>query len=86
MLPIAVLLAVLRSFVAPVVPVRLEEPTAVGVPATVQVMLAPGATVAGVTGEQVPTVTPVGRPVSEQLAAIAGKAGDAALEQAKVPL
>ena len=61
----------LVSLVAPVVTVTVDEPLAVGVPLTGQLMLALAATVAGGVGVQVPTVTPGGRPVTEQEAAVA---------------
>ena len=59
------------SLVAPDVAVTVVEPGAVGVPLMGQLMLDPGATAAGGVGEQAPTVTPGGRPLTEQLAAIA---------------
>jgi len=61
----------LVSLVAPVVTVTVDEPLAVGVPLTGQLMLAPAATVAGGTGVQAPTVTPAGSPLTEQVAAVA---------------
>ena len=56
------------SLVAPVVAVTVVEPDAVGVPLTGQLMLDPGATDAGGTGAQVPTVTPGGKPLTAQVA------------------
>ena len=49
---VAVLLAGLPSLVAPVVPVSVDEPVVVGVPETVQVILAPAATEVGGVGAQ----------------------------------
>lgn len=74
------LLARLGSFVAPVVPVTVTLPTVVGVPDTVQVMAAPGATVAGGAGEQT-VVNPAGKPLTAHEALVAAIAGAAALEQ-----
>jgi hypothetical protein len=82
---VAVLLAVFGSFAAPVVPVTAEELGAVGVPETVHVIEAPGATDAGGTGEHV-VVRPAGKPVMPQLAAVAAIAGAAAFEQVNVPV
>ena len=81
----AVLLAALPSLLALVVPLRVDAPTVVGVPETVQVIFAPAATVTGGVGAQT-TVKPAGRPATVQVAAVALKAGAAALEQVKVPL
>lgn len=67
---VAVLLAVLRSFVAPVVPVTVTVPAAVGVPETVQVMVPAVATLIGGVGEH-DDVSPAGRPEMAQLAASA---------------
>ena len=53
MVTVAALLAGLPSLVAPVVPAIVLDPMAVGVPETVQVIFAPGATVAGGGGAQV---------------------------------
>ena len=61
----------LVSLVAPVVTDAVVEPDAVGVPLTGQMMLAPAATVAGGRGEQAPTVTPGGRPVTVHVAFVA---------------
>ena len=61
----------LVSLVAPVVAVTVTLPEAVGVPLTGHEMLKPAATVAGGVGEQVPIVTPAGRPDTAQLAAAA---------------
>ena len=58
----------LVSLVAPVVAVSTIAPAAVGVPLTGQLMLAPAAM--GGLGEQAPTVTPGGRPLTEQVAAV----------------
>lgn len=67
---VAVLLAVFRSFVAPVVPVSVTVPAAVGVPETVHVIVPPAATLAGGVGEH-DDVKPAGRPDMAQLAASA---------------
>jgi hypothetical protein len=82
---VVVLLAVFGSFEAPVVPVTVDELVAVGVPETVHVIVAPGATETGGTGEHV-VVRPAGKPVTPQLAAVAAMAGAAAFEQVKVPV
>ena len=82
---VAVLLAELPSLVAPVDPTTVLEPTVVGVPETVQVIFAPGATEAGGVGEQ-DDVKPAGRPVTAQLAEVAVTAGASALAQLYVPL
>ena len=76
----------LTSLVAPVVAVTVLEPAAVGVPLTGQEMLAPMATVAGGKGEQVPTVTPGGKPATEQLAFVAAAVAPALLVHLIVPL
>lgn len=55
------LLPVLKSFDATVRPLSGNDPVTVGVPETVQTTDAPGATVAGVVGEQV-VVRPAGKP------------------------
>jgi hypothetical protein len=52
------------------VPGTVVLPFAVGVPETVQTMLAPAATVAGVLGEQL-AVSPGGRMPTEHVAAVA---------------
>lgn len=82
--PDAVLFAVFGSLLALVVPDTVAVPTAVGVPLTVQVIAAPGAMVAGGTGEHV-VVRPAGRPLTAQVAAVAATAGAAALVHVKVP-
>jgi hypothetical protein len=82
---VAVLLDVFGSFDAPVVPVTVELEGAVGVPETVHVIVAPGATLVGGVGEH-DVVRPAGRPVTAQLAAVAAIAGDAAFEQVNVPV
>jgi hypothetical protein len=70
---VAVLFAAFESSVAPVVPVTVDEPAAVGVPLTWQVTVAPTgtalpATHAALPGlmEHAPCVTPAGRPVTAQ--------------------
>jgi hypothetical protein len=80
-----VLFAVVTSLVAPVVPVSVTVPTAVGVPATVHVITPPGASgeLVGTVGTQV-DVKPGGRPATAQVAAVAATAGDAALVQLNV--
>jgi hypothetical protein len=72
----AVLFDGLPSFVAPVMPGTVVLPSAVGVPVTVQTMLAPAATVAGVDGEQL-AVRPAGRAPTEHVAAVALSVADA---------
>ena len=86
MVVVAVLLAVVLSLVAPVVPVTVELPMAVGVPETGHVIVPPGATDAGGTGVQAPAVTPAGRPATEQLAAVAVMKGEVPFVQVKEPL
>ena len=66
----ATLLAGLPSLPAPVVPVTVVVPVAVGVPETVQLMALPGATDVGGVGEHV-DVSPGGSAPTEQLAAVA---------------
>jgi hypothetical protein len=80
-----VLLAVLPSFEAPVVPDSVAAPGAVGVPETVHVMLAPGATAAGGTGEHV-VVNPAGNPETAHVAAVAANAGAGAAAHVNVPV
>lgn len=82
---LAVLLAVLGSFAAPVVPLTTDEPGVVGVPVTEQLMLAPGATVTGGVGVH-DAVRPAGKPVTPQAADVVATAGEAALVQVKVPV
>ena len=82
---VALLFAGLPSLVAPVVPVSVLEPTAVGVPETVQVNFAPAATVAGGVGAQL-VLRPAGKPLTAQVAAVADAVAAAALVQVKVPL
>ena len=74
-----------ESLVAPVVAVSVFAPTAVGVPLTGQEMLEPATTVAGVAGVHVPTVTPGGRPASEQDALVALAVAVALLVHLRVP-
>ena len=76
----------LVSLVAPVVTVAVTLPEVVGVPLTGHEMLAPTATLAGGTGEQVPTVTPGGSPVTEQVAERAEAVAVALLVHVMVPL
>ena len=76
----------LPSLVAPVVTAMVLFPAAVGVPLTEHEMLAPAATDAGGVGEQVPTVTPGGRPDTAQLASVALAVAEALLVHLIVPL
>jgi hypothetical protein len=82
---VAVLFKALPSFVAPVVPVTVELPGAVGMPVTVHEIDAPGATLVGGDGTHA-NERPDGRPLTAQVAAVAATAGDAALEQVNAPL
>lgn len=82
---VAVSLAGLLSLPAPVVPVSVLDPVLTGVPATVQVILAPAATVAGGVGEQV-VLRPAGRPLIAHDAFVALAVAVAELVQVKVPL
>ena len=75
----------LVSFVAPVEAVTVALPGAVGVPLTAHEMLLPAATVAGGVGEQVPTVTPAGRPETLHVAAKALAVAVALLVHLTVP-
>ena len=75
----------LVSLVAPVVAETVTLPEAVGVPLTGHVMLNPAATLAGGTGEQVPIVTPAGKPDTAQLAAAALAVAAALLVHLMVP-
>lgn len=81
---VAVLLAALPSLVAPVVPDRVDDPVVVGVPETVQVILAPAATETGGVGAHV-KLRPDGNPDTAQDALVAARAGEAALVQVNVP-
>ena len=76
----------LVSLLAPVVAVTVDGPDAVGVPLTGQLMLAPAATVAGGGGEQAPTVTPGGRPLTEHVALVALAVAAALFVHLIVPL
>ena len=82
---VAVLFALLPSFVAPVEPVSVLEPTETGVPETVHVITAPAATSLGTVGEQI-VLKPAGRPLSAHVADVAVAAGDAAFVHVNVPL
>lgn len=75
----------LVSFVAPVVTDAVVVAGAVGVPDTEQEIDAPIATVAGVVGVQVPTVTPTGRPEIEHVAFAAVAVAEAEFVQRMVP-
>ena len=83
---VAVLFAVLVSLVAPVVPVRVLVPLAVGVPDTVQVIEVFGATLIGCGPGAHDTVRPAGRPPTAHVAAVAVISGDGPLVQLNVPL
>lgn len=76
----------LASLTAPVVTVATVDPGAVGVPETGQTMLDPAATVAGGKGEQAPTVTPGGKPLTAHDALVALAVAAAALVHLIVPL
>ena len=82
---VAELLTGLPSLAAPVVPLRLAEPGAVGVPEMLHVMLAPAATDVGGTGTHV-VVRPAGKPLMAQVADVAVSAGEAAFVHVNVPL
>lgn len=83
---LAVLFAVLTSFVELVVPLTVAVPPVVGVPETEQVMVAPAASEAtGTAGEQPVTVTPAGSPVAAQVTPVAAMNGAAALVHVNVP-
>ena len=83
---VAVLLAALASLLAPVVPVIGLLATAVGVPDTVQVIDAPGATLMGCgPGEHV-YVRPAGKPLTAHVADVAVTSGDVPLVHLNVPL
>lgn len=81
----AVSLAGFKSLEAPVVPLMVALPTAVGVPETVHVIDAPAANgvAVGTVGEQL-CVKPAGRPVTAQEAPMAAAAGAAALAHLNV--
>ena len=83
---VAALLPVVASLVALVVPVRVEEPTVVGVPETVHVMTPPTARLAtGGIGEH-DVVKPAGNPLMAHVALVAAIDGAAAFEHVNVPL
>lgn len=81
---VAVLFAGVASLLAPVVPVNVELPGVVGVPETVHVIVAPGATLTGGTGEQT-VVKPAGSPAMAHVAPVAVISGAAPFEHVKVP-
>jgi hypothetical protein len=82
---VAVLFTALPSLPAPVEPESADVPNAVGVPETVHVIAAPGASeAAGTVGEHV-VVKPAGKPASAQLAFVAAIAGAAAFAHVNVP-
>lgn len=76
----------LMSLAAPVEAVAVDDPAAVGVPDTAHEMLAPAATVTGGVGVHAPTVTPGGKPETEQLADAALAVAVALLVHLIVPL
>jgi hypothetical protein len=80
----AVLLAAFGSLLAPVVPLIVDAAGVVGVPETVHVILAPGATVLGGDGAH-DVVSPAGKPVTAHAALVAVMAGAAAFEHVNVP-
>jgi hypothetical protein len=82
---VAVLLAVLPSFVAPVVPETVDDPAVVGIPVTEHTMLPLGATDVGGVGAHV-NASPAGSPVTAQDAAVAATAGAAAFLQVNEPV
>jgi hypothetical protein len=75
----------LLSLPAPVEPFSVLVPVLTGVPETVQVILAPAATVAGGVGEQL-VLRPAGRPLIAHEAFVADAVAVAELVQVKVPL
>ena len=78
---LAVLFALLPSLDAPVVPASANDPAAVGVPETVQVITALAAKLlTGVGGEHV-VLRPAGKPLMAHVAVVAVTAGAAALVQ-----
>ena len=81
----AVLLAGVASLVALVVPLIGALPTDVGVPETVHVIAAPGATEVGGTGKQL-VVNPAGKPLTAHVALVAAMAGAAAFAHVNVPV
>jgi hypothetical protein len=74
------------SFVAPVVTETVGSPLVVGVPLTGQVIVPPGATLAGAVGVQVPTVTPGGRPLTLHVAFSAVPVADGLFRQTTEPV
>jgi hypothetical protein len=80
----AVLFATIGSLLAPVVPLIVEAPGVVGVPETVHVMAALGATVLGGVGVH-DVISPAGSPLTAHAALVAAIAGDAAFVQVNVP-
>jgi hypothetical protein len=82
---VAVLLDAIASLLAPVVPVTVLVPVAVGVPETVHVIAAPAATVVGGAGAH-DDDNPVGNPVMAQVACVALTGDDATFVQEYVPL
>ena len=82
----AVLFATVASLLAPVVPLIVLVATAVGVPDTVQVIDAPGATLIGCGPGAQLTVSPAGSPLTAHVADVAVINGAAPLLQVNVPL
>jgi hypothetical protein len=80
----AVLFAAFGSLLAPVVPLMADVAGDVGVPETVHVIAAPGATVDGGVGAH-DVVRPAGRPLTAHDALVAAIAGAAAFEHVNVP-
>lgn len=81
----AELFAVFGSLEAPVVPLTGLVPDVVGVPVTVQTMLAPAATVAGGVGVH-DVLNPAGSPLTEQAADVALIEALDEFVQVKLPL
>lgn len=77
---VAVLFALFPSLVAPVVPFKVDDPVAVGVPETEHVITPAATTVVGGTGEH-DEVKPAGNPLIAHPALVAATAGEAALLQ-----
>jgi len=82
---VPVLLAALVSLLAPVVTVTVDDTAEVGVPETGQEIEAPAATVAGGTGEQAPSVSPDGKPLTLQVALVAEVVAEALFVHLIVP-
>lgn len=81
------------SLVAPVLPVTVTVPFAVGVPVTAQVTVSPIGTLLGLVHAvalglivQAPCVTPAGKPLTAQVALAASAVALALLVQVNVPV